>query len=111
MKLTKADIAGAVRFLDEGGDVAKVFRESLEATGVMAHDLMMVAAATTAMLNAGLTRDTLILLIQSRMKNQRNGRPFPSQSIDDVLTAMENLDQMVDKTKLAVKPSPVERAK
>ena len=87
--------------------MTRSFRESLEATGVMAQDLMQVAAAVTAMLNAGLTREALIVLIQSRMKNQKNGRPFPAQSIDDVLTAMQDLDGFLDKSKLPkARPAP-----
>lgn len=100
MRSLKAAVDGAVRFLDEGGDVARSFKESIEAGGIMASDLMQVAAATTAMLNCGLTRDALLLLIQSRMKNQRNGRPFPLTTIDDVLEAMMHLDELVDRARL-----------
>lgn len=39
----------------------------------------------------------IVVLLQARIGNQRNGRPMPSSTINDVLDAMMGLDVYVTK--------------
>ncbi len=98
-KVTKADIAAGVRFLDEGGSVAKAFMNSLAVGGVIRDDVMKVAGAVTALMNCGLTREAVILLVQAKCPNQRNGRPMQDYVIENVLDALGKLDEFVVKPK------------
>lgn len=101
--LKKVDVGPAVRFLEEGGSVARAFTESLEIGGIIREDILKVAAATTATLNCGLTRDALLLLIQAQCPRP-HGRPMPKDVINDVLEAMARLDEHLDP-----KPLPSDR--
>ncbi len=97
-RLTKVDVGEAVRFLEEGGDVAKSFTEALSAGGLLVEDVKKVAAAVNGVISSGLTREALLILIQAKCKNQRNGRPFPLTTIGDVLDALSHIDDHVEKT-------------
>lgn len=96
-RLTKVDVGEAVRFLDEGGDVAKSFTEALTAGGLIVEDVKKVAAAVNGVINSGLTRDALLVLVQARMKNGRNGKPFPKVVINDVIEALASIDHHLEK--------------
>jgi hypothetical protein len=67
-----ADLDRVERWFDENGSAAKAFEASLRATGVMRADLLKVVAAVTAVVNGGLTREALTVLLQARIGNQRN---------------------------------------
>lgn len=97
--LTKMDLDKVERWFDEKGDAARAFEASLEATTVMRGDLLKVVAAATAIVNGGLTREALVVLLQARIGNQRNGRPMPATTINDVLDALMGLDAYVVKPK------------
>lgn len=90
LKLTKA-FDGVERWMDEKGPGGKSFRESLEAGGVIASDLVVVAGAINGLLHCGLTREALLLLIQAKCPRP-HGRPMAMQTIEDVLEAMTSLD-------------------
>lgn len=92
-----ADLDRVERWFDENGSAAKAFEASLQATGVMRADLLKVVAAVTAVVNGGLTREALTVLLQARIGNQRNGRPMPAATINDVLDALMALDRYVVK--------------
>lgn len=93
----KPALDGIERWMDEKGPGGKSFRESLEAGGVIAADLVAVAGAVNGMLHCGLTRDALVLLISAKCKGKTaGGRPLPLTTIDDVLTAMENLHTFIE---------------
>lgn len=96
-KVGKGDIGDAVRFLEEGGSVAKAFRESLEAGGTIVDDVKKVAAAMHGLLNCGLTREALVVLLQAKIGNQRNGKLMPKQTVNDVVEALGNLDHFLVK--------------
>jgi len=91
-----SQIGEAVRFLEVGGDVAKSFTDSLAAGGFIVEDVQKVAAAVAGVLNCGLTREALLLLIQAKCPRP-HGRPMPTSTIDDVLTALSHIDQHVVK--------------
>lgn len=93
---TPSAIDGVVRWMDEKGPGGRSFRESLEAGGVIAEDLMVVSGAVTGLLHSGLTRQAFVVLLQALIGNQRNGRPMPAQTINDVLDAMENLHTFLE---------------
>lgn len=95
--LTKEDTERVTRWFDEKGEAAKAFEAALQATGTMREDLLRVVAAVTAVVNGGLTREALVVLLQSRIGNQRNGRPMPAATINDVLDALMALDRYVVK--------------
>jgi len=95
--VTSADLRAVERWFDEAGSAAKAFEASLEATTVMRSDLLKVVAAMTAIVNGGLTREALVILLQAKIGNQRNGRPMPSATINDVLDAVMGLDAYVAK--------------
>lgn len=90
----KQSLDGVERWMDEKGPGGKSFRESLEAGGVIATDLVVVAGAINGLLSCGLTREALLLLIQAKCPRP-HGRPMPIATIDDVLTAMQHLDQFL----------------
>lgn len=96
-KVGKGEIGDAVRFLEEGGSVAKAFRESLEAGGTIVDDVKKVAAAMNGLLNSGLTREALVILLREKIGNQRNGHPMQKQTINDVIDALGNLDHFLVK--------------
>lgn len=83
------DIGGAVSYLEEAerGAVA------------LTHEVRKFASAAEALLDGGLTDDAVAILIQSKMKNQRNGRPFPHETILEVLTAAARLSEHLKDTK------------
>lgn len=93
--LTKADIDNAARWFDENGSAAKAFEASLEATSVMREDILRIVAAMTAIMNGGLTREALIVLLQSKLPKARNGKPMAASTITDVLEAVMNLSAYV----------------
>ena len=95
--VTGEDLKRVDRWFDENSSAAKAFEASLEATTVVRSDLLKVVAAITAIVNGGLTREALVVLLQARIGNQRNGRPMPSSTINDVLDAMMGLDVYVTK--------------
>jgi len=90
----KTAIGDAVRFLDEGGSVSKSFTESLAAGGLIVEDVKKVAAAVSGVVNCGLTREALLILIQAKCPRP-HGRPMALTTIDDVLTALQHIDQHV----------------
>ncbi len=89
-------IDGVVRWMDDKGPGGRSFRESLEAGGLIAEDLMVVAGAVTGLLNSGLTRNAFVVLLQALIGNQRNGRPMPAQTINDVLDAMTHMHTFLE---------------
>lgn len=93
--ISTTDLDKVERWFDEKGEAARAFQASLEATGAMRDDLLRVVAAVTAIVHGGITRDALIVLLQARMGNQRNGRPMPAGTINEVLTALMSLDRFV----------------
>lgn len=97
----KRSLDGVERWFDEKGPGGKSFRESLEAGGVIASDLLVVAGAINGMLTSGLTREALLLLIQAKCPRP-HGRPMPITTIDDVLDAMAHLHEHI--APKAVKP-------
>lgn len=92
-KELKKTIAGAVRFLEEGGQTAQAFRDSLSAGGLIVEDLLIVAGATTALLGCGLTREALVMLITAKCKRAANGSRLAESTVDLVLDAMAHLDE------------------
>ena len=107
----KPALDGVVRWMDEKGPGGRSFRESLEAGGVIADDLVVVSGAITGLLNSGLTREAFIVLLQAKIGNQRNGRPMPAATITDVLDALENLHTFLVNHSGAPVPERVELAK
>ncbi len=91
----KPALDGIERWMDEKGPGGKSFRESLEAGGVIASDLVVVAGAINGMLACGLTREALLLLIQAKCPRP-HGRPMSITTIEDVLAAMENLHTFLE---------------
>lgn len=94
LKLKKS-IDGVERWFDEKGPGGKSFRESLEAGGVIAEDLTVVASAVTGLLNCGLTRDALLVLLQAKCPKP-HGRPMALATISDVLDALSSLDAFLE---------------
>lgn len=89
-------LAKAEAFLDEGGSVAKSFRDSLEAGGVLADDVMRVSAAMGGALSSGLTRNALAVLVMEagpKVKGgSANGNPvLKKQVVLDVFDALLNI--------------------
>jgi hypothetical protein len=91
----KKSLDGVERWFDEKGPGGRSFRESLAAGGVIAEDLLVVAGAVTGMLNSGLTREALLLLIQAKCPRP-HGRPMPITTISDVIEAMASLDTFIE---------------
>ena len=94
----KKAIDGVERWFDDKGPGGRSFRESLEAGGIVASDLTVVAGAINGMLSAGLTRRALCLLIQDKCPKP-HGRPMPITTIDDVLDAMAHLHEHIEPKK------------
>lgn len=89
-------LAKAEAFLDEGGSIAKSFRDSLEAGGVIADDVMRVSAAMGGALSSGLTRNALAVLVMEagpKVKGgSANGNPvLKKQVVLDVFDALLNV--------------------
>lgn len=78
-----ADIGNAVSYLEEAERGAVALTESVKRFAVAAEKL----------LESGLTDDATAILIQSLMKNQRNGRPFPVETILEVLHAAARMSE------------------
>jgi hypothetical protein len=96
MTATPSAIDGVVRWMDDKGPGGRSFRESLEAGGIIAEDLLVAAGAVNGLLNSGLTREAFIVLLQALIPNQRNGRPMPAQTINDILDALCHLHTFLE---------------
>lgn len=92
----KTSFDGIERWMDEKGPGGRSFRESLEAGGVIAEDLLVVAGAINGLLASGLTRGALHILIQAKAKKRPNGDPIALSTISDVLDAMANLHTFLE---------------
>lgn len=106
------------RWFEQGGDAAKVFRQSLEAGGLITDDVLRVCAAVDGMLRSGLTRETLIhLVVLAGPRHKGGGRHnmpvLNPKHVGDVLEALENMPAHLAEAKkpelakrIAEMPSP-----
>jgi hypothetical protein len=83
------------RWFDGDRKAAKAWQESLDAGGIIRADLVKIAAQIDGLLACGLTRECLIILIQARCPNGRNGKPTPKATIDEVLKALSSLKEFL----------------
>ncbi len=99
----KPALDGIERWMDEKGPGGKSFRESLEAGGVIASDLVVVAGAINGMLACGLTREALLILITAKCKRAKNGSRLSEDTVEIVLEALENLHHFIETPAAPVK--------
>lgn len=81
---------------DEGvdvGDAVSYLEEAERGAVALTNEVRRFAVAAEKLLDSGLTENCIAILIQSRMKNQRNGRPFPLETISEVLNAAARLSE------------------
>lgn len=95
--VTGEDLKQVERWFDENSSAAKAFEASLEATTVMRSDLLKVVASLTAIINGGITRDAIVVLLQAKLPKMPNGRPMAATTINDVIDALMSLDVYVTK--------------
>lgn len=75
------DVTRAVDFLEQAS----------VSTYEMSDEVKEFAAHAKALLEGGLTQEAVLVLIQAKLGNQRNGRPMPASTILEVLKAAANL--------------------
>ncbi len=83
LKEEGVDVGGAVGYLEEAERGALALTESVRRFGEAAEKLLA----------SGLTDQAAAILVQSLMKNQRNGRPFPTDTILEVLHAAARMSE------------------
>lgn len=104
--VTKKELDGVVRWFEQGGEAAKVFRESLEAGGLITDDVMRVCAGVDGLLKSGLDRGALAVLVTLKGPKQsgghNHGKPkLAQQTVLDVFDALERLPELLTAPKKA----------
>lgn len=86
-------------------EVVRQMSEAAERAADIGEGVAAVARAAVVLVgNSGLTRECLVVLLQDRMGNQRNGKLMPKGTVDAFLQALVDLDGL-----LVEKPKAVRR--
>lgn len=81
------------------GDAVSYLEEAERGAIALTNEVRRFSIAAEALPESGLTDDAVAILVQSLMKNQRNGRPFPQETILEVLHAAARLSEHLKEPK------------
>lgn len=81
------------------GDAVSYLEEAERGAVALTDSVRRFAVAAEKLLASGLTDGAAAILVQSLMKNQRNGRPFPVETILEVLHAAARMHEHLSEAK------------